>query len=125
MFEQGTAYFLAGLHYYFVISDPNLDPENIVVVNMTTCRGFATEDRSCILEENEHPIVRHKSWIKYEKAEVASLRILNHRLRTNIITDVFPDKCYPDILRRIIAGAESSPLTPKKVLIILKSQNLL
>lgn len=125
MFEQGTVYFLAGLHYYFVLSDSSADPDNVVVVNMTTFRGFASEDRSCILEENEHPAIRHKSWVKYEKAEVVPLRMLNHRLKTNVITEVYPDKCPPNVLQRIIAGAESSALTPNKILTILKSQNIL
>lgn len=125
MFERGTVYFLAGRHYYFVISDPSLDAENVVVVNMTTYRGFASEDRSCILEEGEHPAVRHKSWIKYERAEVVTLRMLDQRYRTNVITEVLPDRCDSGIVQRIVSGAASSALTPKKVLAVLQSQGLL
>ncbi len=83
MFEQGTVYRLGGGHYYFVISDPAADSEHIVVVNMTTLRGFSTEDASCVLNPGEHPVVQHASWIKYEKAEVVSLRLLNQRYNTS------------------------------------------
>ncbi len=124
VFDQGTVYRLNGGHYYFVISDPSLDPDNIIVVNMTTRRGFASEDDSCILTDGEHYVIRHKSWVKYEKAEIVSLRMLNQRYTVGIITDVFPDKCRPALIQRIIKGADTSKLTPKKVLRILQNQGL-
>ena len=92
MFEKGTVYRLASGHYYFVITDPAQNTENVVVVNMTTHRGFPTEDHSCVLEENDHSAVRHRSWMKYEKAEIVSSQMLNQRFRTNVIAEVMSDK---------------------------------
>jgi hypothetical protein len=39
-------------HLYIVISDPHLDPESVVIVNMTTDRGG---DQSCVLLPGDHP----------------------------------------------------------------------
>jgi hypothetical protein len=124
VFSQGTVYLLSGGHYYFVISDPSVDPESVIVVNMTTFRGFASEDASCIVAEGEHSAIRHKSWIKYEKAEVVSLRVLNQRYKVNAITEVFSEKCPPALVQRMIDGAAASNLTPKKVLLVLEKQGL-
>jgi adenylyl- and sulfurtransferase ThiI len=125
LFEQGTVYLLAGRHYYFIISDPSLDPGNVVAVNMTTFRGFGSEDHSCVLSEGEHQIIRHKSWIKYEKAEVTSLKMLNHRYAVNAISEVVSEKCRSVVMRRILAGAAASGMTPKKVRVILERQGLI
>ena len=54
-----------------VISDPLLDPENIVIVNFTTWR--TDKDQACVVEQNEHNWLNHKSCINYREAKIVTL----------------------------------------------------
>jgi hypothetical protein len=49
-------------HLWIVISDPALDPQRVVLVNMTSHR--ADKDQACVLEMGDHPYVSHRTCIE-------------------------------------------------------------
>jgi len=101
-------------HLRFIISD--IDPDgNILVVNMTT---IPTEfknnyyDKSCILNKGEHPKIKHKSYIKYSKAEEINFECLTKMNLKKII--VFKEDINNELLLKIQNGARSSKFLAKK-----------
>ncbi|MGA2067936.1 MAG: hypothetical protein ABSG86_23405 [Thermoguttaceae bacterium] len=51
-------------HLWIVISDPSLDGSHVLVANVSTDRGH---DPACILQPGDHPFVKHRSCIRYDK----------------------------------------------------------
>jgi hypothetical protein len=58
-------------HLWVVLSDPEKDPENVLLVNMTTWN--ATKERACILHTGDHPWITHETCINYGDAVVTTL----------------------------------------------------
>ncbi|MBT3198360.1 MAG: hypothetical protein HN350_00430 [Phycisphaerales bacterium] len=102
-------------HLFIIISDPLLDPDKIVTVNLTS--WDSTKDQSCIVDSGEHPFVRHKSCIRYEgdrliTAEQYDLHLSGDRL-------ISQSPVSEELLGRILAGAAVSrhfPLGHRKIL---------
>ncbi len=90
-------------HLYFVISNPDID-NNVLVVNMTTFRDTGREDLSCILNVSDHPKITDKSYIIYGRArELCTAKIIELTMN-KIIT--FEDDLDPAVLKRIQEGAK-------------------
>jgi len=96
-------------HLYFIISDPNEDGR-VLLVNLTTYQPG--KDKTCILNEGEHPFINHKSTIEYSEVLEPKIADLEKAIdsgiaRTHAIaSDV--------LLEKIQDGAKSSPALPKK-----------
>lgn len=67
-------------HPRIVISDPELNSDQVVLVNFT---GFEGEyrDHSCVLEVGEHKWLKKKTCIPYKDASVVSRRTLTNYLK--------------------------------------------
>ncbi|MBA7533137.1 hypothetical protein ES705_25372 [subsurface metagenome] len=92
-------------HLYFVISNPDID-NNVLVVNMTTVKNTGREDLSCILDVGDHPEITNKSYIKYDKAiELGTAKMIELAMKKIIILKKGLD---PTVLKRIQEGAEKS-----------------
>lgn len=98
-------------HLYFVISNPDID-NNVLVVNMTTFKDTGREDLSCILDVGEHPEITNKSYIRYDKAvELGTSKIIELAMKKIIILKKDLD---PTVLKRIQEGAKESSALPDK-----------
>jgi len=101
-------------HLWIILSDPQADPEKILVVNLTSWRQ--DKDQACVLEVGDHPFVRHKSCVSYRGAKVVcvarltqlqeagfqlqepvSAELLN-RMRESALASVFMAEEHADIL---------------------------
>jgi hypothetical protein len=45
----------------------------VVVLSVTTLRNIPTDDEACILNEGDHPFIKHRSYVAYRHAEVMAL----------------------------------------------------
>ncbi len=55
-------------HLWIILSDPDIDPNEILAVYMTSLK--AKMDQTCILDIGDHPFITHKTTIAYNAAVV-------------------------------------------------------
>jgi hypothetical protein len=90
---------------------PDVD-DTVLTVGMTTFHGTGREDTSCILEPGDHPAVKQKSYIRYDKACAINYRgLLEERFRGLITMN---DDLKKEVILRIQEGARKSPALPRK-----------
>jgi len=108
-------------HLYVACSDPAIDSEQIVLVNLTT---FEEEEESCcIINAGEHPFVVRKSCIRYKDARIASATALRKLAESG---QMAPREAVPsDLLARIRNGASESDFFPEGCRRILEDQSLI
>lgn len=87
-------------HLWVVVSDPAIDPDHVVIINMTTDRGV---DRSCILNPGDHPFVAHPTCMRYDMARMVSNTDLERHVSSNAIR--LQESVSADVLERIRQGA--------------------
>ncbi len=91
-------------HLWIIISDPKLDAENVLIVNLTSLD--ARKENVCVLHVGDHPWIRHDSCVNYADAVVASLTKLLAAKDAGAI--VLHDPIADDVLRRVREGAMNS-----------------
>jgi hypothetical protein len=107
-------------HLWLIISDPALDPENVVIVNLTTLDD--QKESVCILKRGDHPWVRHDSCVNYRDAVVTSLEKLAKARKGKAIIVKSPLKAA--VLVRIQQGVADSQRMPLDIANILIEQGL-
>jgi hypothetical protein len=60
---------------WIVLSDPTIDPEHVVIVNFTT--HTVNEEQCCVVDKGEHPLVRHKTAVRYWDAKTVTANHLD------------------------------------------------
>ena len=112
-------------HLWIVLSDPNLDNDRIVIVDITTWRDRAIflNDASCIVEAGEHPFVKKKSYVFYREARITSQSDMEKCIAVGLMTP--QEDCRPELLERVLVGASQSPQTPIKIIGVLEDQGLI
>lgn len=118
-------YHRLGPHLWVVISDPTLNNNEVVIVNVTTWRDRAIflNDASCILEAGEHPFIDKKSYVYYGEAKLTSESSIRKALVGGVLT--VADDCTSELLGKILLGAAQSPHTPIKIIGVLREQGLI
>src|SRR5438132_6013464 len=79
--DAGATFLVPGVvdpHLWIVLSDPRIDRENVLIVNLTTVTRL--KEQACIIERGEHPWVTHRTCVNYQDAKVVSLEKL-YRLK--------------------------------------------
>ena len=72
-----------GTHLWVVISDPQQNPDQIVVVNLTSQRRW--QDQACVLFPADHSFIRHETVVYYAEARIVSNAELEDRYAKNLI----------------------------------------
>ena len=115
--QEGTSFrSVSDKHLQFVISDPIVDDEHVLVVNMTTFRkdarpNDAWADPACLLEVGDHPQVKWTSCIFYGQATITSVQHLEWRADLNRDDNrriIFHQPASPELLRRMREGVTTS-----------------
>jgi hypothetical protein len=70
-------------------------------------------DATCIVQQHEHPWLRHQSYVFYRKARIEAATTLENGLRQGIF-EPLPDMNAQTFLR-IRNGVCTSPQTPRKI----------
>lgn len=86
MFVAGDAFRVAGAdrHVWIIISDPAIDPDQVLIVNLTSWDDSRRDtdplkDPACVLFPPEHPFIQRKTCVYYRGAQVASVEHLLFR----------------------------------------------
>jgi hypothetical protein len=62
-------------HLWIVLSDPKLDPEKVLIVNLTTLD--ARKEQVCVLKRGDHSWVKHDTCVNYQDSVVTTVVQLN------------------------------------------------
>ena len=100
--EPGTSY---DSHLWIVLSKPDLDPNHVLIVNLTSWR--ADKDQSCTLEPGDHPYIKHRTCVNYPGSKMVAVRQCETLLASRKI--VPHDPVEPALLDKIRESATQSP----------------
>ncbi len=105
-------------HLWMIISDPKLNPTEVVLVNFTTWQHI--HDQTCVVNKGEHPFLATKSVVNYRCPLIRPLEKLKKREQEGLLSN-FPD-LSPELLKKIQMGALNSRFLPLKAQIIMSEQ---
>ena len=108
-------------HLWIVISDPNCDAENVLIVNVTDIKNHY--DHSCILTMPDHSWLAKDSCVAYQWAKNTSLAELNMAQSLGLIS--MKEPLAADVLQRILTGAHISDELRGAHRELLRSQSLI
>lgn len=111
-----------GHHLWVVVSDPLLNSNDVLILNLTTVRGVALDDLSCVFHPGEHPWIVNQSYIAYDCAQTKTSVYLD-RLE-NGTTVKMNQPFSPQLLQRIYHGAANTMNLEIGFLQILEDQGL-
>lgn len=96
-------------HLWIIISDPRMDANELLLVNVTTyVPNHPHKDKTCLLQAGDHPFIRHLSCVNYADARIATDAALERGIARNIIV-LHDTKLDSAVLRRIRMKALFSP----------------
>jgi hypothetical protein len=121
-FVEGSSFVLDN-HLWVIISDLSQSNNEIVIVNITTCRGRDYEDTSCIVELNEHPWIKHRSYVFYRRSRVVDLSRLQLWCKTGDLR--LQDSLSQVLLEKIRTGASKTEFLPFGVERVLSTQGII
>ena len=92
-------------HLWVVLSDPAIDPDNVVIVNLTDSNSH--HDHSCLLNASDHSGVFTKpSCIAYQFAKVTSVAVVTQALKQGLLRAKKPVPTAA--FQKIINGAQET-----------------
>lgn len=94
-------------HLWFVLTEPEGDPPQVVVVMLRTKQRFT--DPTLILAPGDHPFVRHESSVHYSTAKWLSVASLGDAFRTGHCS--LQSDMSADLLLRVRQALLRSPFT--------------
>ncbi len=129
MFGEGSSFWILPEplpHLWFVISDPVVDADCILIANLTSYDPMApvgpTNDPACVLVPGEHPFVVQDTCVAYYYAQQASDQYLTYRLEQGKIK--LDERASPALLAKMRERAGSSRYMSTDNFQILLGQNL-
>lgn len=101
-------------HLSIVVSAPTAEGQ-VAVVNVTThdLDRVACSNDCTLINRGEHPFVRHRSCIRYDRAHLRRDDLLTKSVDTGIFRSHEP--LSDELLARVQAGLLASPRTPLDV----------
>ena len=93
----GTTFLLSAgdIHLWIIISDPKLDPQNVLIVNLTSLGP--RKEQSCVLKVGDHPWIRHDTCVNYGDSKVSTLDKLVAARDANAL--MMQSQLRPDVLQ--------------------------
>lgn len=91
-------------HLWVVISDPTLDSDQVLIVNLTSWKHY--HDPACVLEVGDHPFISRRTCVNYAEARIVTLMLLQDWVARGRIRP--QAKCDPELLARIRNSAMDS-----------------
>jgi len=125
IFQAGDSFRSANrsidIHLWVVISDPFIDPSQVLIVSLTTLKPH--KESVCILRSGEHRAVSHDTCIAYDLAKVTTVEKLAEAKDKGLLTLDAP--VSQEILRRIREGAALSRRIAIEHFELLEAQGLI
>ena len=110
-----------GSHLWVVVSDPDQDPDRVLIVNLTTVRSNC--DPACILDAGDHPFVKHPSYLLYAESRIVTNQELDRKVAAG--QTILEPKMRRDVSARIRHGAAISNFIPLQNRKLLEDQGLI
>jgi hypothetical protein len=107
-------------HLWVVLDPENHPADKVLIANCTS--WTSGKDSACILRRGDHPFVKRKTCINYQRSRLVSRKKLKEALETGAV--IAHRDATPDVLKRIRDGAAQSKFTPLENLQLLKDQGL-
>ena len=111
------------VHLCFLVTDPDCNPNQKVVIANFTSLKTSTVDRSCVVQAGEHPMINRTSVVNYRKADIAPIGELVSRdsqgeiaRRTQLTTALYD---------KVVQGFAVSDQVRIRVKEMLKEQDLI
>ena len=108
-------------HLYVVISDPLKNPNEVVLVSLTT-KDYGVDD-SCVVSVGDHPRIGHESCVDYARARILSEATIDDAIANKRVRPV--ENARPELLKAIWRGAEETKYLPSRCDTILNQQELI
>lgn len=111
--QKGTILLLSGSkeHIFFICNNPVFYPplvkETFLAVNLTSLSDSSETDTSCLLDIDDHPFIRHPSYIFYRRAEIFGAQTVIQQVAAGDIRAHQP--CDERVFHRILNGFAISP----------------
>ena len=104
-------------HLFILLTDPQDDGTGIkyvLMVSASTIKPYIRHDATCILYKGDHPFIRQKSYIVYQKARIEQAEKVMHGVKKGLF---IPQEAIDStIFARICKGLEESRLTAPDIL---------
>jgi hypothetical protein len=100
-------------HLHVVVTEPFGNPEVVVLVNLSSCKGFPFEDRTTMIRPGDHPFVERESYIPYDYAKKVRLDVITRKLEERKAER--REDLSEQLLTRITDGLMRSPRTPGNI----------
>ena len=98
-------------HLWIVLTDPEDNPPQVVVVNLTSLRPGA--DLTVALNRGDHPFVRHETVVFFGDARFAEARSLDKAVGVALASRL--DAVSVELLQRVQEGLLASDETPRRI----------
>ena len=98
-------------HLWFVLTDPEGNPETVVAVMLRTATKFT--DSTLLLNPGDHPFVHHESSVHYSTARPLSVAAILSAIKTGRCH--LRDDASRELLVRLRKGLLDSPYTVNAV----------
>lgn len=97
-------------HLHIVLTDPYGPPGQVLLVPVCSVKDEA-HDKSCILKPEDHPFVKHDSFIDYTFARVEPARKLAEGVENGVFVEKNP--ISEEVCRRVADGLLNSKFTKR------------
>jgi hypothetical protein len=108
-------------HLWVVISTPQQNPEEVVIVNLTSWDKL--KDQSCVLGPEDHAWISHKTCVRYQDAKCVAESKLDELFAAGLLAR--HDDATDDLLRKVLLGAGTTEALPNKCRRVLIDQILI
>lgn len=100
-------------HLFFIMTQPHGEPPIVVMVNISTVRGYRMEDPTVILHPGDHSFIKHDSYVGYGFTRKIRLSVLEKHLEDGKAEMM--DPVAEHIFQRVFDGLLQSPHTPQEM----------
>lgn len=100
------------MHLFIILTNPSTEKKLNIIVSLATYTGWPN-DSTCILNQGEHPFIRHKSYVLYSKAKTFESKKLIRGVQDGKL--VPKDPIDQNVFEKIVDGLMASERTPKKI----------
>ena len=100
------------MHLFIILTNPSTEKKLNIIVSISTYTGWPN-DPTCILNQGDHPFIRHKSYVLYSKAKIFKSKKLTRGVQDGKL--VPKDPIDQSVFEKIVVGLMVSERTPKKI----------
>ena len=112
-------------HLWIVISDPKQNRGKVLLVNFSSVKPSVRFDDACVVDVGDHPYIKKKTFVYYDKARVATDRGLEKEISSGQADASAYDPVSDNLLDRIRQGASTSRFIDRGYRQLLKDQGLI